>query len=130
MANEKAFGGECRVLDFDLNFRYQDEKVSAVKGVSGRIERGKCIVLCGGSGCGKSTLLRCFNGLVPQFYGGELNGSCRIRGRDVEVISSAIQSAVYRLILDQAVDAMKSLACSDTLADALFRGGYNDDGDD
>lgn len=75
------------MLDFDLNFRYQDEKVSALKGVSWRIERGKCIVLCGGSGCGKSTLLRCFNGLVPQFYEGKLNGFCRICGDDIEGLS-------------------------------------------
>ena len=39
-------------------------------------------VLCGGSGCGKSTLLRCINGLIPQFYEGELKGFCRLNGQD------------------------------------------------
>ena len=36
----------------------------------------------GGSGCGKSTLLRCINGLIPQFYEGELKGFCRLNGQD------------------------------------------------
>ena len=39
-------------------------------------------MLCGGSGCGKSTLLRCINGLIPQFYEGELKGFCRLNGQD------------------------------------------------
>ncbi len=44
-----------------------------------------------------------------------------------EGISSEIRSAVYRLILDQAVDALKNLANSDKLADLLFRRDYSDD---
>ena len=40
------------------------------------------MVLCGGSGCGKSTLLRCINGLIPQFYEGELKGFRRLNGQD------------------------------------------------
>ena len=30
----------------------------------------------------KSTLLRCINGLIPQFYEGELKGFCRLNGQD------------------------------------------------
>lgn len=37
------------------------------------------------------------------------------------------QSAVYRLILDQALDALNNLANSDKLADLLFRGDYSDE---
>ncbi len=43
--------------------------------------------LCGGSGCGKSTLLRCINGLIPQFYEGELKGFCRLAGKDTDGLS-------------------------------------------
>ena len=50
--------------------------------VGGSIPAGRCVVLCGGSGCGKSTLLRCINGLIPQFYEGELKGFCRLNGQD------------------------------------------------
>ena len=44
-------------------------------------------MLCGGSGCGKSTLLRSINGLIPQFYEGELKGFCRLNGRDTAGLS-------------------------------------------
>ena len=42
-------------------------------------------------------------------------------------ISSAIQSALHQLVLNQAVDALKNLANSDKLADLLFRGDYSDE---
>ena len=44
-----------------------------------------------------------------------------------EGISSAIQSALHQLVLNQAVDALKNLANSDKLADLLFRGDYSDE---
>lgn len=67
--------------EFDIKFRYSEEKKPALV-AQGEIEKGKCIVLCGGSGCGKTTLLRCLNGLVPTFYDGLLKGFCRLNGRD------------------------------------------------
>lgn len=41
------------------------------------------MVLTGPSGCGKTTLCRCFNGLVPHFYGGKLEGNVVVTGLKV-----------------------------------------------
>ena len=70
------------MIDFEFEFQYAEEKQPALRTVSGGISAGRCVVLCGGSGCGKSTLLRCINGLIPQFYEGELKGFCRLNGKD------------------------------------------------
>ena len=67
------------MIDFEFDFRYEGEKIPALKNVQGEIGNGKCIVLCGGSGCGKSTLLRCINHLIPQFYEGNLKASAAYR---------------------------------------------------
>ena len=67
--------------EFDIKFRYSEEKIPALT-AQGKIEKGKCIVLCGDSGCGKTTLLRCLNRLVPTFYDGKLKGFCRLNGKD------------------------------------------------
>lgn len=75
------------MLDFNYEFCYEGEETSALKNVAGKIESGKCIVLCGGSGCGKSTLLRCLNHLAPQFYEGKRKGFCYIDGADTEELS-------------------------------------------
>lgn len=54
--------------------------VLAVSGVEGTIE-SSCFI-SGATGSGKSTLLRMFNGLIPNFYGGELRGWVRVfRGK-------------------------------------------------
>lgn len=71
------------MIDFELDFQYENEKIPALRNVKGRIEDGKCIVLCGGSGSGKSTLIKCINRLIPQFYEGELKGFCHIGGSDI-----------------------------------------------
>jgi len=41
------------------------------------------VILTGPSGCGKTTLCRCFNGLVPHFYNGNLDGKIIVAGLDV-----------------------------------------------
>lgn len=74
-------------IKFDLNFTYSGASQMALQNVSGSIEKGRCIVLCGASGCGKSTLLRCINRLVPDFYDGDFNGICYINGRDTAPLS-------------------------------------------
>ena len=70
------------MIDFEFEFRYAEEKTPILRQTAGSIPKGRCVVLCGGSGCGKSTLLCCINGLIPQFYEGELKGYCRLDGRD------------------------------------------------
>ena len=67
---------------FEFGFQYAEAKLPSLRQVGGGIPSGRCVVLCGGSGCGKSTLLRCINGLIPQFYEGELRGFCRLNGQD------------------------------------------------
>ena len=75
------------MIDFEFEFQYSEESTPTLRKVSGSIPAGRCVVLCGGSGCGKSTLLRCINGLIPQFYEGELKGFCRLAGKDTDGLS-------------------------------------------
>lgn len=75
------------MIDFEFEFQYSQESTPTLRKVSGNIPAGRCVVLCGGSGCGKSTLLRCLNGLIPQFYEGELTGFCRLDVQDTADLS-------------------------------------------
>lgn len=45
------------------------------------------MLLCGTSGCGKTTLTRLFNGLIPHYYDGKLEGRVILDGKDMSSLS-------------------------------------------
>jgi len=47
------------------------------------VEKGEFVILTGPSGCGKTTLCRCLNGLIPNFYSGNLEGELEVDGINV-----------------------------------------------
>jgi energy-coupling factor transporter ATPase len=63
-----------------LAYAYPGATKSSLKDVSLSIETGEFVILTGPSGCGKTTLCRCFNGLIPHFYGGEIKGELTVAG--------------------------------------------------
>ena len=66
-----------------VSFRYAEMETQALRNISLKIDRGKCMVLSGSSGCGKTTVTRLINGLIPSFYPGELSGTVKIDGEDI-----------------------------------------------
>ena len=67
----------------DLTFCYSDAATSALKRVNLEIGDGEFVLVTGASGSGKSSLCRCFNGLIPHFYGGKITGRVEVGGLDV-----------------------------------------------
>jgi energy-coupling factor transporter ATP-binding protein EcfA2 len=53
------------------------------------VEKGEFVILTGPSGCGKTTFCRCLNGLIPNFYSGNLQGDLEVDGLKVEAKSTA-----------------------------------------
>ncbi len=45
------------------------------------VRQDEYLLICGASGSGKSTLCRTFNGLIPHFYGGKIDGDIRVSGK-------------------------------------------------
>jgi len=67
-----------------LTYTYPGMTRPSVEDVSIRLETGEFVILTGPSGCGKTTLCRCFNGLIPHFYQGKLEGALVVAGLRVE----------------------------------------------
>jgi len=67
-----------------LTYTYPGTTRPSVEDVSISIETGEFVILTGPSGCGKTTLCRCFNGLIPHFYQGKLEGDLMVAGLRVE----------------------------------------------
>jgi energy-coupling factor transporter ATP-binding protein EcfA2 len=66
-----------------LTYTYPGGSKPSVSDVSIKVEKGDFVLITGPSGCGKTTLCRCFNGLIPHFYQGELQGEVTVAGKDV-----------------------------------------------
>ena len=68
----------------NLSYRYRREDPQPVLGeINLEIDRGDYLLVTGRSGSGKSTLCRTFNGLIPHFYGGALEGEVHVAGHPV-----------------------------------------------
>ena len=68
----------------NVSFFYQgNEQENAVENLNLSIPKGQVLVLCGESGCGKTTITRLMNGLIPNFYKGELTGEIQSDGKDI-----------------------------------------------
>ncbi|MEM3788469.1 MAG: ATP-binding cassette domain-containing protein [Candidatus Bathyarchaeia archaeon] len=64
----------------NLEYTYPGAAKPSIRDVSIKIEKGEFALITGPSGCGKTTLCRCFNGLIPHFYQGELKGEITVAG--------------------------------------------------
>jgi energy-coupling factor transporter ATPase len=64
----------------NLTYTYPGGTKPSISDVSIRIEKGEFTLVTGPSGCGKTTLCRCFNGLIPHFYQGEMKGEITVAG--------------------------------------------------
>ncbi|MEM4461491.1 MAG: ABC transporter ATP-binding protein [Candidatus Bathyarchaeia archaeon] len=82
----------------DLWFRYRGSDEWTLRDIDLDIERGEFVVVTGRSGCGKTTLCRCLNGLIPQFYEGELKGSVTVAGLDVTRIPVARIASIVGMV--------------------------------
>ncbi|MGD6852906.1 MAG: energy-coupling factor ABC transporter ATP-binding protein [Candidatus Bathyarchaeia archaeon] len=64
----------------NLTYTYPGASKPSICDVSIKVEKGEFVLITGPSGCGKTTLCRCFNGLVPHFYQGEIKGKINVAG--------------------------------------------------
>ena len=67
----------------DVSFAYSGSINGGLHNLNLTIPTGQCVLLCGRSGCGKTTLTRLLNGLIPQFFAGELRGKILLDGENL-----------------------------------------------
>ncbi len=78
-----------------LTYTYPGGTKPSIEGVSISIEKGEFVILTGPSGCGKTTLCRCFNGLIPHFYSGKLEGELKVA--NLKVVDHSIYELARRI---------------------------------
>ena len=79
------------------------------------LHEGEFLLVVGPSGAGKSTFLRCFNGLIPHYYGGRFSGKVIVHGRDPahaepsgmsDLVGFVLQSPEAQMVTDTVEDEL------------------------
>lgn len=76
------------ILLEDVSFGYggdsNKDKNLSIKNINLKIPKGQVLLLCGESGCGKTTITRLINGLIPNYYEGNLEGRIEVEGLNIK----------------------------------------------
>ena len=75
------------LIEFEnVSFSYTGQEHGGLRDINLKISDGEFVLFCGRSGCGKTTITRLVNGLIPQFYQGELHGRVLVDGQEISNI--------------------------------------------
>jgi len=100
----------------NLSFSYAGATGPSLSNINLEVEKGEFVVVTGPSGCGKTTLCRCLNGLVPNFYTGELTGEISVCGLDIRRQPTSVLSRHVGLVFQNPENQLFSLTVERDIA--------------
>lgn len=107
------------ILVESLTYYYPRRREPALLNVNLGIDSGEFVLITGPSGSGKSTLCRCFNGLIPNFYGGRLSGRVNVMGKDVATSSTSELSQHVGMVFQNPEDQITRMSVEAEMAFGL-----------
>ena len=102
-----------------LTYSYPGANKPSLQDVNLTVEKGEFAILTGPSGCGKTTLCRCFNGLIPHFYAGELKGDLKVAGLSVNERSTGEMAKHVGLVFQNPENQLFALSVEKDVAFGL-----------
>jgi len=93
----------------NLSFSYAGATRPSLSNINLEVKKGEFVVVTGPSGCGKTTLCRILNGLVPNFYTGELTGEVFVCGLDARRQPTSVLSRHVGLVFQNPENQLFSL---------------------
>ena len=109
----------------NLAYTYPGGTKPSISDVSISVEKGDFVLITGPSGCGKTTLCRCFNGLIPHFYQGELKGEILVAGKDVTKHQTHEMAKHVGLVFQNPENQLFALSIEKDVAFGLENLGYS-----
>ena len=109
----------------NLTYTYPGGTKPSISDVSIKVEKGDFVLITGPSGCGKTTLCRCFNGLVPHFYQGELKGEITVAGMEVPKHQTHELAKHVGLVFQNPENQLFALSIEKDVAFGLENLGYS-----
>jgi len=103
----------------NLTYTYPGGAKPSINDVSINIKKGEFVLITGPSGCGKTTLCRCFNGLIPHFYQGELKGKITVAGMDTTTYETHAMAKSVGLVFQNPENQLFALSIEKDVAFGL-----------
>ena len=104
-----------------VSYTYPGADIPAVKDVSFSIEEGEIVLITGPSGAGKTTLCSMLNRIIPESYGGEIEGKIYIKGADISKYTIGQMAFISGMLFQ---DPSGQLTCA-TVEDEIAFGPEN-----
>ena len=108
-----------------LAYTYPGGTKPSISDVSISVEKGDFVLITGPSGCGKTTLCRCFNGLIPHFYQGELKGEITVSGKNVTKHQTSEMAKHVGLVFQNPENQLFALSVEKDVAFGLENLGFS-----
>jgi energy-coupling factor transporter ATPase len=103
----------------NLTYTYPSGIKPSIKEVSIKVNKGEFVLITGPSGCGKTTLCRCFNGLIPHFYQGELKGEITVADMEVNKQETHTMAKTVGLVFQNPENQLFALSIEKDVAFGL-----------
>ncbi|WP_089649851.1 ABC transporter ATP-binding protein [Halobacterium hubeiense] len=114
-------------IDVDgLQFQYPGTDDAVLAGADLTIEPGEFVAVIGGNGSGKTTLCKSFNGIIPHFYEGDMQGTVTVAGHDVAASSVAELSQHVGYVFQEFDNQLVSPTVFEEVAFAPMNYGHED----
>ncbi len=107
-----------QIRGLTYSYRRQEER-PALQGVDLDIEPGEVVAIAGRAGSGKSTLCYALNGLVPQSFGGRIEGEVRVCGLDTRFTPVPELARHVGIVLQSAESQLVGLSVEEDVAFGL-----------
>lgn len=111
----------------NLTYTYPGGTKPSISDVSITVEKGDFVLITGPSGCGKTTLCRCFNGLIPHFYKGEMQGEVFVSQKDITKTQTHELAKYAGLVFQNPENQLFALSIEKDVAFGLENLGFSRD---
>lgn len=98
-------------------FKYEHSELNALNNINLQVKEGECVLICGESGCGKTSITRLINGLIPNYYEGNISGQVTVKGLNV---SKAELYETSKIVGSVFQNPRSQFFCVDTTGEIAF----------
>lgn len=110
----------------NINFRYPGQKENTLNNISLEIAEGTFLAIVGSNGSGKSTMCKLFNGIIPNFFVGDLEGNVFVDDIDASKSSVSELSSKVGYVYQDFENSIVRPSVFDEVSFSVLNYGFDD----